>query len=146
MTKLELVKLPPLGDGDRDALARAAHGDPFNVLGPHDTPLGPVVRAFLPGAREVELLRRSDHAVLGRLQESEPPGLFQGLVQDRSPYLFRIAWPDGNQETEDPYAFGPLLGELDLHLFGEGRHFQLAGALGANVLTIDGVAGVRFAV
>ena len=50
------------------------------------------------------------------------------------------------QETEDPYAFGPVLGELDLHLFNEGRHFHLADALGANVATIDGVPGVRFAV
>jgi hypothetical protein len=36
------------------------------------------------------------------------------------------------QETEDPYSFGPVLGELDLHLFNEGRHFDLADALGAN--------------
>ena len=50
------------------------------------------------------------------------------------------------QETEDPYAFGAVLGELDLHLFNEGRHFHLADALGANVATIDGVPGVRFAV
>ncbi len=45
-----------------------------------------------------------------------------------------------------PYAFGLLLGDLDLHLFNEGRHFHLADALGANVATIDGVTGVRFAV
>ncbi len=50
------------------------------------------------------------------------------------------------QETEDPYSFGLLLGDVDLHLFNEGRHFQLAHCLGAQAMTIDGIAGVRFAV
>ena len=57
------------------------------------------------------------------------PGLFEGPVSDASPYLLRIEWPEAVQETEDPYSFGPLLGELDLHLFNEGRHFELAEAL-----------------
>ena len=67
-------------------------------------------------------------------------------VDSAEPYLLRIDWPGAVQETEDPYSFGPLLGDLDLHLFNEGRHFELAVALGANVVTIDGVRGVRFAV
>jgi len=40
----------------------------------------------------------------------------------------------------------PLLGELDLHLFNEGNHRDLAHCLGAQPMTLDGVAGVRFAV
>jgi 1,4-alpha-glucan branching enzyme len=39
-----------------------------------------------------------------------------------------------------------LLGDVDLHLFNEGRHFELAHCLGAQTVTIDGVSGVRFAV
>src|SRR5947208_2611675 len=58
----------------------------------------------------------------------------------------RTAWPNAVQETEDPYSFGPLLGELDLHLFNEGRHFELAGAMGANAMTFEGVEGVCFSV
>src|SRR5262249_57083846 len=49
-------------------------------------------------------------------------------------------------ETEDPYAFGLLLGDLDLHLFNEGRHFGLGETFGAQAMTVDGVPGVRFAV
>jgi 1,4-alpha-glucan branching enzyme len=67
-------------------------------------------------------------------------------VSDAEPYLLRISRPGGVQDTEDPYAFGALLGELDLHLFNEGRHFELAGAFGAQTMAIDGVPGVRFAV
>ena len=146
MTLHTTIKPPPLAGGHADALARAIHGDPFSVLGPHHTEGGLVIRAFLPGARAVEVLRREDRAVIGRLEEGEPSGLFQGIVADHAPYLLRITWPDAVQETEDPYSFGVVLGDLDLHLFSEGRHFELAEALGANVLTVDGVRGVRFAV
>ena len=50
------------------------------------------------------------------------------------------------QETEDPYSFGLLLGELDLYLLAEGSHLELGRCLGAQAMSIDGVAGVRFAV
>ena len=128
------------------ALARASHDNPFAVLGPHDTPEGRVIRAFLPGARKVEAVRCSDGAVLTLLQARGEQGLFESLINDRTPYRLRIFWPDAVQETEDPYSFGLLLGDVDLHLFNEGRHFQLAHCLGAQAMTIDGVAGVRFAV
>jgi 1,4-alpha-glucan branching enzyme len=128
------------------ALAHAAHNNPFAVLGPHDTPDGRVIRALLPGATKVEVLRHSDGAVLAPLEWRPEYGLFESLIQDRGLYRLRIFWPDAVQETEDPYSFGLLLGDIDLHLFNEGRHFGLAHCLGAQVMTIDGVSGVRFAV
>jgi 1,4-alpha-glucan branching enzyme len=129
-----------------DAIARGVHSDPFAVLGPHDGPQGRVIRAFLPGATEVDVLRQSDGAALAPLQRVTDEGLFEGLVQDRSPYRLRIVWPHAVQETEDPYAFGTLLGDMDLHLFNEGRHFELANALGAQPMSIDGTNGIRFSV
>lgn len=42
--------------------------------------------------------------------------------------------------------FGPLLGELDIHLLAEGRHEHLADCLGAHPEVLRGVAGTRFAV
>ena len=39
-----------------------------------------------------------------------------------------------------------LLGELDLHLIGEGRHWHLADCLGAHAVEHQGRHGVRFAV
>jgi 1,4-alpha-glucan branching enzyme len=83
---------------------------------------------------------------LAPLESRTEYGLFESLIQDRSLYRLRIFWPDAVQETEDPYSFGLLLGDIDLHLFNEGRHFELAHCLGAQVMTIDGVSGVRFAV
>ena len=137
---------PPVPGYETEALAHALHGDPFRVLGPHETPAGRVVRAFLPGAESAEVLRRSDRARIGRLEHFEN-GLFQGIVSERAAYLLHVTWPGGVvQETEDSYSYGPLLGDIDLHLFSEGRHFKLAHALGANVVIIDGVRGTRFAV
>jgi 1,4-alpha-glucan branching enzyme len=135
-----------LDRADAEALAAARHRDPFGVLGPHDAGGARVVRAVVPGARAVEVLRRANRRPLGRLSEGEVRGVFEGVVSDAAPYLLRIEWPEAAQETEDPYSFGPVLGELDLHLFNEGRHFELAEALGANVMTVDGITGVRFAV
>ena len=40
----------------------------------------------------------------------------------------------------------PIIGELDLHLFGEGRHELIYEKLGAHAITHDGVKGVSFAV
>ncbi|HZQ00693.1 MAG TPA: 1,4-alpha-glucan branching protein GlgB [Reyranella sp.] len=135
-----------LAAGDVEALLGARHGDPFGVLGPHDGPNGRIVRVFLPNAHAVEVLRRGDHALVGRLERVAPDGLFEGPVDDTAPYLLRISWPGAVQETEDPYSFGPVLGELDLHLFNEGRHFEMAAAFGANVMTFEGVRGTAFSV
>ena len=118
---------PPVPGYETEALAHALHGDPFRVLGPHETPAGRVVRAFLPSAESAEVLRRSDRARIGRLEHFEN-GLFQGIVSERAPYLLRVTWPGGVvQETEDSYSYGPLLGDIDLHLFSEGPALQ-AGA------------------
>jgi 1,4-alpha-glucan branching enzyme len=127
------------------ALARGAQVDPFATLGPHDSGDARIIRAFLPGALKVEVLRL-DGSVLTPLERGEQPGLFENIVREKVPYRLRIVWPDAVQETEDPYAFGLLLGDLDLHLFNEGRHFELAHCLGAQMLSLDGVSGVRFAV
>ncbi|HSI02196.1 MAG TPA: 1,4-alpha-glucan branching enzyme, partial [Reyranella sp.] len=137
---------PELSRPEAEAIAHGRHGDPFKVLGPRDTSTGRVIRAFLPGAQSVEVLRRSDRAVIGRLAAQQPAGFFEGTVVDRAPYLLRIRWPGAEQETEDPYSFGPFLGDLDLHLFNEGRHFEMANVFGANALTVQGVEGVGFSV
>ena len=46
----------------------------------------------------------------------------------------------------DVYAFGPVLGEQDLHFFGEGSHRYLWKCLGSQLREVEGVSGVSFAV
>ncbi len=135
-----------LDAGAMQALAEGRHGDPFAILGPHATPDGRVVRAFLPGAEGVDVVAREDGSRLGTLERVHRAGLFAGPVQAAGPYRLRICWPGAVQETEDPYAFGLLLGDLDLHLIGQGTHYELGRCLGAQAMTVEGVPGVRFAV
>jgi 1,4-alpha-glucan branching enzyme len=126
------------------ALEQSRHGDPFSVLGPHRIGGERVVRAWLPGAESVELLGTADPAPVRPLEQAWP-GLFVGRLPEDA-YRLRIHWPDGVQDTPDPYAFAPLLGDLDLHLISQGRHLHLADALGAHPCRVDGVDGTRFAV
>jgi 1,4-alpha-glucan branching enzyme len=128
------------------ALLEGRLNDPFAVLGVHGDGDERVVRTFQPGAQSVALAAREDGRELARLEE-QAGGLFAGRLPGNTPYLLRITWPDGTvQETEDPYAFGPVLGDLDLHLFSEGRHWDLARVFGAQPRTVEGVDGVSFVV
>ena len=129
-----------------EALVAGRPIDAFAVLGPHEVGGRRIVRVFLPGARRVEVIGRGDRRSWAELAPGACAGLFEGPVAQSGPYSLRIHWPGAVQETEDAYAFGPVLGDLDLHLFNEGRHFELADALGANPTSREGVDGVRFAV
>jgi 1,4-alpha-glucan branching enzyme len=140
-----MMAAPQLDQQTAWALADGMVDDPFAVLGPHDGPDGRYVRVFVPGATAVLAVSR-DGTRSAPLAAGEPDGLFVGPLGFPEPYILRIIWPGGVQETEDPYSFGLVLGDVDLHLIGEGRHFNLSDALGARVVTIDGVPGVRFAV
>ncbi|MBT2339360.1 MULTISPECIES: 1,4-alpha-glucan branching protein GlgB [Pseudomonas] len=132
---------------DIDALVRAEHHDPFSILGPHgDGAGGQFIRAYLPGALSVHVLARDGGEELGELQLTETPGLFVGHFDRAQAYLLRTRWAGGEQVAEDPYSFGALLGEMDLYLFAEGNHRDLGSCLGAQLTTVDGVDGVRFAV
>jgi 1,4-alpha-glucan branching enzyme len=132
---------------DIDALVRAEHIDPFSILGPHgDGAGGQFIRAYLPDALSVQVVDKATGDELGDLEHTQTPGLFVGHFERAQPYLLRTRWAGGEQLAEDPYSFGALLGEMDLYLFAEGNHRDLSACLGAQLKTVDGVDGVRFAV
>ncbi len=120
--------------------------DPFAVLGRHHTVSGEVVRAMLPGAFAVTAIARDEPSLRTTLLPMRNSGLFVGPSAGTGPYLLQIDWGGPIQETEDPYSFGPLLGDLDVYLLAEGNHRDLANCLGAHAMVVDGVPGVRFAV
>ncbi len=123
-----------------DALLNGTHGDPFAILGPHDG----VVRALLPGAEAVKLLHRDGSELAAA--RNLGGGLFEAPLHGAAGYLLGIDWGGTVQVTEDPYSFGPLLSDFDLFLLAEGTHRDLGACLGAQLLSVDEVAGVRFAV
>jgi 1,4-alpha-glucan branching enzyme len=136
---------PPADAAQR--LVRGEEPDPHAVLGPHPLEDGSVVRAFHPEASGIELLRPGAAPMP---MEALGDGLWAAFLPGPDappPYHLRLRFPAGSDwEHDDPYRFGPTLGELDLHLFNEGTHERLWEVLGAHPRTIDGTTGVSFAV
>jgi 1,4-alpha-glucan branching enzyme len=152
------------------ALSRGEHGDPFAVLGIHADAEGRFwLRSFQPGAKVVSAIEPGTGRVLVELARRKTregdSGLFEGILPAQAPaqgarrrvprlalsdippaYRLRIDWPGGVQETDDPYRFPPLLGEIDVWLLAEGTHLRPFERLGAHVRRIDGVLGTAFAV
>ncbi len=124
---------------------------PRRVLGPQCDRSVATVRAFRPDARRVWVVHGPENR-LKPMRKLNPEGLFEVDIpwQPGSPnsnYRLRVEDHRGQLTImHDPYAFSSLLGDVDLHLFGEGRHFEIYNILGAHLRTVDGVAGVHFAV
>ncbi|MBL1255542.1 1,4-alpha-glucan branching protein GlgB [Methylocystis sp. Sn-Cys] len=129
------------------AIVAARHGDPFGVLGPHETGDGRVIRAFIPGARTLAAETPQGRPVT-ELELVHPDGFFEGLasIDPGAPYVLAASNGQSQWRLVDPYAFPPFLGAMDDHLFVEGAHRKLYERLGAHVVRHMGVEGTNFAV
>src|SRR5262245_42724536 len=115
-------------------LAEGRHSDPFALLGPHDSADGYIVRTIQPAAHGVELrlvatgeLRQMHRlaggvfeGVLGGPERSALPSDRSALSSERSgapDYRLRVTFGGGHVvEIDDPYRYGRLLSDYDLHL------------------------------
>ncbi|MGW3669521.1 GlgB N-terminal domain-containing protein, partial [Streptomyces sp. NPDC005141] len=134
-----------VGPADRQRLLDGTHHEPHGVLGAHQVPDGVAFRAFRPYALGVTVVTDDLRAEL----RDDGDGFFSGLLPLRAvpeSYRLLVAYEGTVLETEDAYRFLPTLGDLDLHLLGEGRHEELWRALGAEPMEQQGVAGTRFTV
>ncbi|MET8872694.1 1,4-alpha-glucan branching protein GlgB [Nocardia sp. NPDC004604] len=130
-------------------LAAGTHTDPHTVLGAHPHPDGTVIRVLRPHADTVfARVGGVDHPL-----KSLGHGVFAGVVPHPDLMDYRIVTNCQGGQTiisADGYRFLPTVGELDLHLLGEGRHERLWNVLGAHprhYTTPDGeVDGTSFAV
>jgi len=136
-------------DTDIDAIATGRHDDPFAILGPHALADGALaLRVFAPDADAVTAIARDGH-VLASLDKLNDAGFFAGALPaaiDRSGYKLLLRKGEHAWEAEDTYRFPPCLGDIDVYLLGEGTHRKLYDRLGAQLVSLDGVAGVSFAV
>jgi len=131
-----------------ERLVLGEHHDPHSLLGAHaDGSGGIVVRTFHPDAEECEILLPD-----GETLAAEPisNGVFAVQLPNREvPIQYRVRFRFSNGaiwEHADPYCHLPTVGELDLYLLGEGTHRRLYEALGARVMTHQGVRGTSFSV
>jgi 1,4-alpha-glucan branching enzyme len=141
---------PSAYPSDIEAIVRGRHGNPFATLGlqgGNGTPVA--INVFAPQAAEVTVVDSRTGVSLSALKRVHPEGFFSGFIPDRTerfPYRLAMSAGEFNWEAEDPYRFPPVLGALDEHLFGEGRHRYLYEHLGSHPTTSEGIDGVSFAV
>ena len=138
----------PVDTVSLDALVGGDFADPHSVLGPHVHDGAVTVRTLRPMADSVVVRVGDDEFPL----EHEHLGVFAGVLPfpEVPDYRLRVTYAGQVVDTDDPYRFLPTLGDVDLHLVGEGRHEQLWQVLGSHVRryeTLTGpVTGTSFAV
>jgi 1,4-alpha-glucan branching enzyme len=131
-----------------DEVAAGLHGDPHRVLGRHHDNGAIVFRTFRPDVDEATIHWRGERHPMVL---SHPGGIYEARVDGAElpppgDYTIAVKGPAGETTSGDPYAFSPTLGEVDLHLVGEGTHYRLYDHLGAHHRIHQGVAGTAFAV
>ena len=135
-----------------DALVQGSHGDPFALLGPHQTPDRQwCIRVWLPGAQRVVAVDTQRHARLAELAREHGDGFFSAPVprrRKRFAYRLKVWWPGAPDAVliDDPYRFGAVLGDTDLWLLSEGTHRRPYEKLGAHPALFEDCAGTTFAV
>ena len=136
-----------------DRMPEMLDRDPFAVLGPHADDSGTVVfRTMQPSARAVAVrLLAADRTV--PMVRVNREGLWEARAaaeagHDREPdYRLRVTYGDGHQlEIDDPYRYGRILTDFDLHLFGEGTNRRAFEKFGAHRILVGTTVGIHFAV
>ncbi len=140
--------IPTLHAEHRRALVEGRHPRPHDALGQHPLDDGWVVRVLRPLAASVTIVRADGSRVP---LEHDADGLWHGILPggpaEGQAYTVVASYDGGPDWTaDDPYRFVPSVGEIDLYLWGEGRHEQLWHVLGAHHRPHEGVEGTSFAV
>lgn len=131
-------------------IVEARQHDPFALLGRHrdgsDDQL--VIRVHLPHAESAALI--DNEGASQGMRRVADSALFEWFGDSSQiPDRYRIRWTDdsGLEHLDyDPYAFPSQLGDLDQHLFSEGRHSSAYRFMGAHLRQVDGIDGTQFAV
>lgn len=138
------ISMPAIGEYERDRVSNGSHHDPHATLGVHQAEGGWVIRTLKPMAKSVKVVMQGGVEVeLNHVWN----GIWDGFVASKNvpDYRIKATYSTDGQTHEwlvdDPYRHLPTIGELDLHLIGEGRHEELWQALGSHVLTFDGPMG-----
>ncbi len=140
-----------------NSLLAGTNADPFGILGPHPVPEGWAIRFLIPWAAEASIVFKNPAISPAKIADAiklRPEGLFEAVWPSNQPtapepgsYKIRFRTHTGESfEIFDPYAFPFFLTDFDLHLIGEGRHFDTYEKLGAHLHTVAGVPGAHFAV
>jgi 1,4-alpha-glucan branching enzyme len=147
MSSFEITGVPV---DELNVFLAGAHPDPFRILGPHRVGDDLVVRVFRPDAKEMSVVVSGKEEQRFEADRLRPEGFFQatlpGMKRDLDYRVHLTGWDGSTALVRDPYSYGLIMGEVDLHLFSEGNHLQLYEKFGAHLRKIGGDDGVYFAV
>ncbi|MCK5917899.1 MAG: 1,4-alpha-glucan branching protein GlgB [Cocleimonas sp.] len=134
-----------------ERIQQGKHHDPFQVLGLHyDAKGNPLVRVFLPYAESVKLIDIGDMQRIPKSDIFEIELAKKEQIEKYQSTHGQLCWQEKGTETlhnsVSPYSFEPQIGELDIHLFGEGKHHHAYRFMGAHLKTIDGIKGCLFSI
>jgi 1,4-alpha-glucan branching enzyme len=106
-----------------------------------------VITTFQAGAISVDVLDKKSLKVIAKLIRLDASGLFSKKLRRKKHFEYQLKITNLNDTKiiDDPFAFSPTLGELDLHLLAEGNHQNPYKKLGAHLIAHQGVEGVSFA-
>jgi len=137
--------LPALHPDHVASLVAGHHPQPHATLGQHAVENGFVIRVIRPLADSVTAIRAdSERVPLSHLADGLWQGFSAGVGQA---YRIETTYSNGpDWVADDPYRFVSSVGEVDLFLWGQGRHEQLWQVFGSHFRPHEGVIGTSFSV
>ncbi|WP_284979048.1 1,4-alpha-glucan branching enzyme [Arthrobacter sp. fls2-241-R2A-200] len=140
---------------DSETLERVAAGAyhaPHSVLGAHLDDHGHVtIRTVKHLAKSVTVVTEAGRTEMTHESHGVWVAVLEPVQHGHAPdYRLEVVYDAEPVTIDDPYHYLPTVGEVDLHLIGEGRHERLWDVLGAHVQhyrsALSDVDGVSFAV
>ena len=140
-----------VNQGDLDQVSNATFYNPHAILGAHlaegEQAQYTTVRILRPFAKTVTIVTQAGEYEA----RHEFNGVFVAIVPSVAnddggysvpDYRVKVSYEDVPETIQDdPYRYLPTVGEMDMYLFGEGRHERLWDALGAHVREYDDPMG-----
>ena len=140
-----------VNQGDLDQVSNTAFYNPHAILGGHlaegENAKYTTVRVLRPFAKTVTIVTQAGEYEARHEFNGVFVAIVPSVVNDDGgysvpDYRVKVSYEDVPETIQDdPYRYLPTVGEMDMYLFGEGRHERLWDALGAHVREYDDPMG-----
>ena len=140
-----------VNQGDLDQVSNATFYNPHAILGAHlaegEQAQYTTVRVLRPFAKTVTIVTQAGEYEARHEFNGVFVAIVPSVVNDDGgysvpDYRVKVSYEDVPETIQDdPYRYLPTVGEMDMYLFGEGRHERLWDALGAHVREYDDPMG-----
>ena len=140
-----------VNQGDLDQVSNATFYNPHAILGAHlaegEQAQYTTVRVLRPFAKTVTIVTQDGEYEARHEFNGVFVAIVPSVVNDDGgysvpDYRVKVSYEDVPETIQDdPYRYLPTVGEMDMYLFGEGRHERLWDALGAHVREYDDPMG-----